>query len=179
MGIPQPPPHAKLITGLLATSDGLLEEAATALVERFGPIEARSDAMPWIASTYYADEMGPALRRQFLSFSRLCPQDDLVAVKHATNALEARWGGPTRRRINIDPGYVTATKLVLATTKDAAHRIYLGYGLFAEVTLEFQNGSFRAGAHTYPDYAAQEAVAFFNAARTAYLRALRGTRGCR
>src|SRR3990172_7242433 len=129
VGIPQPPPNGKLIAGLLGTSDGLLDEAASALVERFGPIDARSDAMPWTASTYYADEMGLALWRQFLSFSRLCPPDELVAIKYATNDLEARWGGPKRRRVNIDPGYLTASKLVLATTKDAAHRVYLGHGI--------------------------------------------------
>lgn len=179
MGIPQPPPPCKLIAGLLGAADGLLDEAALALADRFGPIDGRSEATAWIATSYYANEMGTAVRRQFLSFERLVPPDELVGIKHTTNALEATWGGPNQRRVNIDPGYLTATKLVLASTKDAAHRVYLGSGIYAEVTLEFQHGSFRAGPHTYPDYAAPEVLAFFTAVRAAHLRARRGATTCR
>ncbi len=173
MGTPKPPAPAKLIVGLLAASDALLAQAALALSERFSPIDAASPATDWTVSTYYRDEMGEAIRRQFVSFERLIAAGELAALKRVTNEMEDRWRTASGRQVNIDPGYIAATKLVLASTKDAAHRIYLGEGTYAEVTLLFGNGSFQPYAHTYPDYAAPEAVAFFNGVRATYLQQLR------
>jgi hypothetical protein len=173
MGTPTPPAPVKLIAGLLGASDELLEHAAAALTEPFGPIDARSAVTAWDVSTYYQAEMGRSIRRQFLSFERLIEPDGLVAIKHTTNDLEGRWRTVSGRQVNIDPGYIAATKLVLASTKDAAHRVHLARGIYAEVTLLFEHGSFHAHAHTYPDYAAADAVAFFNGVRQNYLRQLR------
>ncbi len=173
MGTPSTPPPVKLIAGVLASSDALLTHAADALCRRFGTIDAFSDRTAWEVSTYYRSEMGAAIRRQFLSFERLFAADELGVVKHATNDLEGVWREAAGRRVNIDPGYVAVTKLVLASTKDAAHRIYLGGGIYAEVTLRFSNGSFQPDDHTYPDYAAPAAVAFFNRVRATYLAQLR------
>ncbi len=172
MGAPKVPAPVKLITGLLGASDVLLEQAAAALCNRYGPVDSASVPIDWTASTYYHDEMGPNIRRQFLSFERLIAADELATVKLATNDLEARWRTASGRQVNIDPGYIAATKLVLASTKDAAHRIYLGRGIYAEVTLLFSNGSFQPHVHTYPDYAAREAVEFFNWVRGTYLEQL-------
>ena len=177
MGIAQPPPPCKLIVGVLGASGTLIAAATAALEERFGPIDARTAPVPWTASTYYAGEMGAQLQRQFVSVARLVAADELVALKHVTNTLEAGWRRAGGRQVNIDPGYLTATKLVLATTKDAGHRIYLGSGIYAEVTLAFEHGSFRASRHTYPDYAAPETVRFFNQVRTRYLQQLRERTG--
>ena len=179
MGITQPPLPCKLIVALLGASDTLVDAAAGALEERFGPIDARTALVPWTVSAYYAGEMGDELQRQFASFARLVPADELVALKHVTNTLEAAWRRPAGRQVNIDPGYLTATKLVLATTKDAGHRIYLGSGIYAEVTLAFEHGSFRAGPHTYPDYAEPDTLRFFNQVRGRYLRQLRERAGTR
>ncbi len=177
MGAAKTPASVKLIAGLLAASDALLSEALAALVKHFGPIESTSTITDWTVSSYYSDEMGPAIRRQFLSFERLIAADELAAVKLATNDLEGRWRTASGRQVNIDPGYIAATKLVLASTKDAAHRICLGQGIYAEVTLLYSTGSFQPHAHTYPDYAAPWAVAFFNGVRATYLEQLRGQRG--
>ena len=176
MGAPKTPAPVKLLAGLLAASDRLLEQAAVALSERFGLIDTISTAADWTVSTYYRDEMGDAIRRQFISFEHLIAADQLAAVKLATNELEERWRTPSGRQVNIDPGYIAATKLVLASTKDAAHRIYLGQGIHAEVTLLYSNGTFQPHAQTYPDYAAPEAVAFFNGVRGTYLEQLRSRR---
>jgi len=173
MGTPTLPASVKLITGLLAASDALLEHAAAALIEPFGPIDARSAVTAWDVSAYYQAEMGGSIRRQFLSFERLIEPDSLVSVKRTANDLEGRWRTASGRQVNIDPGYIATTKLVLASTKDAAHRVYLARGIYAEVTLLFENGAFRAHDHTYPDYAAADAAAFFNGVRQTYLRQLR------
>lgn len=177
MGAPKTPVPVKLIAGLLAVSDALLEEAAAVLSEHYGSVDAVSPAIDWTVSTYYRSEMGAVIRRQFLSFERLIGPDELPAVKLATNGLEERWRAASGRQVNIDPGYIAATKLVLASTKDAAHRVYLGQGIYAEGTLLFSNGSFQPHAHTYPDYAALEAMAFFNGVRGTYLEQLRSQRG--
>ncbi len=173
MGAPNTPAPVKFITGILAASDALLPEARVALTEHYGPIDHASVQTDWTVSAYYREEMGPTIRRQFLSFERLIAADDLAALKLATNNLEGRWRSASGRQVNIDPGYIAATKLVLASTKDAAHRIYLGRGIYAEVTLLFTDGSFRPHPHTYPDYAARDAVAFFNGVRATYLEQLR------
>jgi hypothetical protein len=177
MGSPKTPDLVKLIAGLLGTSDALLNDAAVALIEQFGPIDATSPATDWTVSKYYCDEMGPTIRRQFVSFERLFEADGVAAIKLATNALELRWQTASGRRVNIDPGYVAPTKLVLASTKDAAHRIYLRQGIYAEVTLLFSTGTFQPHAYTYPDYAGGDAVAFFNGVRATYLQQLRSGRG--
>jgi hypothetical protein len=173
LGTANPPQLVKLIVGLLASSETLLEEAAETLSERFGPIDAASAVTPWNLSTYYRDEMGDTILRQFLSFERLIGPGKLAGVKQITNDMESAWRSAMGRQVNIDPGYIAATKLVLASTKDAAHRVYLSGGMYAETTLHFMNGSFEPCQHTYPDYAAPDAVAFFNRVRATYLAQLR------
>ena len=148
---------------------GLISRSGTSQLKS----QARSIPAAWAVSPYYRDEMGDAIRRQFLSCERLIGAGKLAALKQMTNTMEDDWRAPRGRQVNIDPGYVAATKLVLASTKDAAHRIYLSGGIYAEVTLIFNHGSFQPHAHTYPDYAAAEAVAFFNAVRATYLEQLR------
>lgn len=177
MGAPKTPAPVKLLAGLLGTSDALLDQAAATLSEPFGPIDVFSTVTDWTLSTYYRDEMGPTIRRQFVSFEQLVSPDEIAKLKLATNEMEQRWCTASGRQVNIDPGYIAATKLVLASTKDAAHRVYLGVGIYAEATLLFTNGSFQPHAYTYPDYAAPEALAFFNSVRATYLQQLRAARG--
>jgi len=177
MGTPQSPVPVKLLFGLLAASDALLAEASATLAVRFGAIDASSVPVDWNASPYYRDEMGPAIRRQFVSIAALLAPGKLAGLKQLANTLEDTWRTGVRRQVNIDPGYLSATKLVLASTKDAAHRIYLSGGIYAEATLLFSDGTFRAHAHTYPDYTAADAIAFFNRVRAVYLAQLRASAG--
>ena len=165
MGIPTPPAPVTLVAGLLVSSPDLLAEVHAELSAAFGDIRSASDASRWTATTYYGAEMGDEIWRQFICFTRPLDPGSLAAIKLRTNALEERWRTARGRRVNIDPGYVAPLKLVLATTKDAAHRVYLADGIHAEVTLVYERGTFRARPHTYPDYAAPDAIAFFNAVR--------------
>jgi hypothetical protein len=70
--------------------------------------------------------------------------------------------------VNLDPGYVSLSKLVLATTKDYSHRIYVGSGMYAESALHFENGQWTAWPWTYPDYAGPRYHAFFGHVRELY-----------
>lgn len=172
MGAIRLPSSVKLICGMIAADPGLFAEAETVLTERFGVVDLRSDVLPFDFTTYYQKEMGAPLYRQFVAFERLIDPAILPDVKRWTNELEERLAivrdGQIRRRINLDPGYVTAAKLVLATTKDHAHRLYLRDGIFAEVTLTFRDKSFQPMDWTYPDYRTAGYLTFFNAVRANY-----------
>src|SRR5437762_3281111 len=166
MGLPKPPPGAKLICGILAADQDRLDRAVGELARRLGPIECRSEAWPFAATDYYADEMGENLLRQFVSFAGCVVPEQLVTIKLATNEIELHlceaYGRPAERLpVNLDPGYVTLGKLVLATTKDHAHRIYLGEGIYGEITLRYWQHKWQPWPWTYPDYAAGTYFPFF------------------
>jgi hypothetical protein len=126
-------------------------------------------AVPFDQTDYYFPEFGQPLKRKIISFKKLVSMEKIYMVKIASNRLEDRSMAYGKRRVNIDPGYVTDAKLVLLTTKDYSHRVYIGKGIFSEVTLFFQNGSFKAWPWTYPDYAKDEMRSFFDKVRGLYM----------
>jgi len=77
------------------------------------------------------------------------------------------------RRVNLDPGYLDALKVVLASTKNASQRIYLHSGIFAETTLHYHDGGFHGLSYTYPDYLWRETLAFLSSLRASYLDRLK------
>ena len=180
MGIPTTPLPVKLFIGMLAADPGLFDQCAVLLAGHYGPVESESPVWGWYASDYYREEMGAVLFRKFISFQRLVDPDVLPSVKLRTNSMEASLAvpgePPGRRRINLDPGYVTEAKVVLASTKDYSHRISIGSGMYAEVTLHYskKDQGFVASGHTYPDYRSDEVRAWFCAVRNHLRTALRG-----
>jgi hypothetical protein len=126
---------------------------------------------------YYFPEMGKPLWRKFISFTKLIPPDDIAEIKSYTNRLEKKFSQKKKnllcRKINLDPGYINAAKLVLATTKDYSHRIYLKKGIYAEVTLSYFNKKFNPWPWTYPDYQSKEYQGFFAKVRSVYLDQMR------
>lgn len=166
------PPPVKLICGLIFSPQGLEEEARALLLDAYGPVEMRSDPVPFDYTDFYGKEMGEDLQRCFLSFLELIDPAKLAAVKVATNQMEAQLSVGTSRTVNIDPGYVGRDHLVLATTKAAAHRPYLGRGIYAELTYRWRRGGLEALEWTYPDYREPDHRAFFEAVRSRYLEQL-------
>ena len=77
------------------------------------------------------------------------------------------------RAVNLDPGVIEASKLILATTKNYSHRIYIGEKMYAEVTLVFDKGGWCPLPYTYPDYKQQCYFDFFDKARTRLLEQLK------
>jgi len=173
MGKACPAPPVKIVCGLLASGEEWAEEGRRALAGLLGEIDLSSRIIPFDLTSYYEPEMGPSLLRQFLSFQRLVSPEELAEIKLATNLLEDGLSFNSRRRVNLDPGYVDMSRLVLATTKDASWRVYLGRGIWAESTLRFHKGSFCPWEWTYPDYRSYEAIAFFNLVRETYRNAIR------
>lgn len=175
MGAPGEPRPAKIVVGILAASRETIEDTKSLLEARFDRVDLTSDLIPFTHSTYYAGEMGPSLRRLWVSHERLISPGDLAGKKLETNEMETSQSVDGRRRVNLDPGYLTGSTLVLATTKDAAHRVYLGNGIYAEVALLYQHQSWRVLEWTYPDYREEEAIGFFTEVRRRYIDQLRGT----
>ncbi len=173
---PQPKP-IKLFVALLSNDEKLFSPVDHDLATRFGPIDSASARLPWAVTGYYEKEMGPGLLRRFVSFALLISPEKLPEIKLQTQALEEKYqwveGERRRRRVNLDPGYLDAGKVVLASTKYAAHRIYLRAGIYGEAALVFQNGSFQPFFYTYRDYLWPETLVFFAALRSLYLRQLR------
>jgi hypothetical protein len=169
MGVPHEPAPAALIAGITFDSPGMREAALESLCGEFGPVELSSPEFAFDMTDYYRAEMGENLRKQFFCFRDPVPLDALPGIKLLTNEIEMRLvreeNGIIRRRVNIDPGYVTLSKLALASTKDYSHRIYIGRGIFAEVTLRFIRGTFTPLETTYPDYQTPVAIDFFNTTR--------------
>jgi hypothetical protein len=172
MGSIRRPQPVKLMCSILAGEPALIEAAQQALAERWGALDFVSDLLPFEHTDYYAAEMGPALCRKIVAFERLIDPGDLPDIKIATNELERLWTVSNRRKVNLDPGYLSLAKLVLATTKDHSHRIYLRDGIYGEVTLRFRQGRFQPWEWTYPDYASPTFCAMFDALRARYLTQL-------
>jgi hypothetical protein len=170
---------ARLVVGLLSSPSapeafGVDDSPiATALEERFGPSDAWGPELDFPWSAYYDEEMGGRPRRSFLSFSRLVDPAELASIKAFTNALEGRCAVDGKRRYNLDPGLLSLDRFVLATTKNRPHRIPIASGIYAELTLIYESGDFRALAWTYPDWASEEYRAFLRELRERLKRELR------
>jgi len=163
----------KLIVGMFTAREELFAAARAELCEFYGPVDHISPVWPFDFTSYYADEFGENLLRQFFAFAELIDPARLPEIKLFTNTLELQLALQGKRQANLDPGYVDLSKLVLATTKNHQHRIYLGRGIYAEVTLRFTRGSFRPWEWTYPDYRTEHYVQFFNEVRRTYLEQLK------
>jgi len=169
LGVEYAPSPVKLFIGVLYKERENLESIRDTLIAEFGIIDYESEEIEFKWTNYYEDELGFPLKRVFLSFSPLVSPDQIVEIKRITNRIEGE-----KRKVNLDPGYIEGGKLVLATTKDQAHRIYLGKGIYAEVTLRFRDGHFIPFDYTYPDYRSEEYHAIFSKIRSKYLEEVRG-----
>ena len=169
MGKVRPIPHTALIAAVTFADDKALQSVIDKLTAEYGPLSLSSDIFDFTMTQYYAGEMGENLKKCFYCFERLVNIEDHPDIKHFTNALEDEFArerdGALVRTVNIDPGYITLSKLVLTTTKDYSHRVYIGKGMYGEVELRYVKGMFVPLENTYPDYKTQEALEFFYRAR--------------
>jgi hypothetical protein len=154
------------IVGLIFENTFDLDPALKRLTGLMGKAVLNSHVIHFTHTTYYNREMGDKLSRQWWVFEQLMSPDVLVDLKHTTNNIENGYlnkkGG---RKINIDPGLLSLSNLILASTKNYSHRIYLGKGIYGEVTLIFKNNAFNPLSWTYPDYQEESTLEFFSKAR--------------
>lgn len=173
MSQPETSDDVKLIMSLFSPEKELVENVMEQLPDIYGETDWISPEVFFDRTRYYEKEMGWPLYRRFLSFKNLIPPEMLVDVKLKTNGIENSYLNGPKRRINIDPGYISLERLVLATGKNYIHRIYLGKGIYADLTLVFKRGGFVTLDWTYPDYADPEMIDSFNTIRNQYLEQLR------
>ena len=181
MATAREPEAGLFFAGVLAADDAASLVARDALAERWGKPEL--DGGPWpfsVHTRYYEAEAGPAMVRRFFAFPGAFSPGELANRKTEANALEIelaeRIGGPWPRPVNLDPGYVAADKVVLASAKNHQHRIYIGRGMYAEATLFWRGGGFVSLPWTFPDFASGLYDDFFRAARERLLARRRTTR---
>jgi hypothetical protein len=169
MGEIQKPTSVLLLIAVSSRHDEALAWAEARGVERFGTLAVKSKAFSFTETDYYAATMGADLKKQFLAFEPLIDPAELSSVKCLTNEWEAEYtalgGHDEPRPLNLDPGYVTLAKLVLASTKDHAHRLYLGAGIYAELTLQYRKGGWHPFPWTYPDYRRADFQEYFSGCR--------------
>ena len=170
-------PPVKLIMGMIAADASLFSSVEASLSQKFGRADFWSDVMAFDYTDHYTKEMGTDLLRKFVGFKKLIQPEEIGEIKLFTNDLEREFLYPNtdRRRINLDPGYVSAAKLVLASTKDHIHRIYLRKGIYAEITLRMEKKTFRPWQWTYPDYKSEKYIGIFNEIRRIYMEQLRSS----
>ena len=168
---------AKLICGMISGREESFRIGEERLVERFGPIDLRSPVFPFAGTDYYEKEMGPALKRGFLSFKRLVPPDGLSAIKLQTNALEGEIRAVMAaddRVVNLDPGILTSSALSMATTTNFAHRVPLSGGIYAHLEFLFTKAGVKTLEWTYPDFRTEHYWRFFLDVRKSYLNRISG-----
>src|SRR5262245_36567687 len=166
----------KLFVGVLASNAGRLPTIEDRLMADFGPVDHRSPIIPFRFTDYYKHEMGETIDRVFLSFERLIEADRLPQIKVTTNLMEEAFAAQAtdaKRPVNLDPGYLEHAKIVLASTKNFYHRMYLADGIFGEVTMHYKNNAFLFFPWTYPDYQSAEYQEFFLTVRRIYREQLR------
>ncbi len=174
------PKPVKLIIGILAADRDCLQTAIEILPIEFGKVDFISDVWPFTLTDYYNKETGESILRQFVSIEKLIDPGKLAKIKHETNKLEQKLaeksGLDLPRPVNLDPGIIEPSKLILATTKNYAHRIYIGKKMYAEVTLVFDKGAWRPLPYTYPDYRQRCYHDFFDKVRKRLLEQLKSKR---
>ncbi|MBF0252926.1 MAG: DUF4416 family protein [Candidatus Omnitrophica bacterium] len=157
---------AKIITSFIYQNEEHCFKAEQALQKSFGPMEDKKQIFSFDFTDYYNKEFGEPLKRKLVAFKGTKSIENIHQAKIISGEVEKSLSIDGKRTVNIDPGYLTEAKMVLLTTKDFMHRIYLKDGIFAEATLHFQKDTYKPWPWTYPDYASCGHIAYFNDIRS-------------
>ncbi len=179
MALPRPFAPVKLICGVIYKEGALYDEARRRLVEEWGRVDSESAPFPFDLTDHYGAEMGEGLTRRFVSFEALIAPETLPSLKIRAIELEETLReerGAAGRPVNIDPGYLTAAALIMATAKNFAHRVPLAQGIYAHLEFLFTKTGVKTLEWTYPDLKREPAQAYFRSVRESFLRQIRERR---
>ena len=157
----------KPIAGILTSRTEEQGSIVDRLCAHFGPAEFISDWLPFDHTNYYENEMGPNLKRCFVSFEKLAPPDEARNYKKYGTEVESRFKIGTNRTVNIDPGYIDANKVVLISGKGGGHKIALAPGVYADMLLWYNKG-WEAFPWAFPDFRNKSLFPVFIKMRTAF-----------
>ncbi|UCE28146.1 MAG: DUF4416 family protein, partial [Candidatus Coatesbacteria bacterium] len=171
MAEPGPPRNVLPFVGFLTSP----EADVSAVVERVSSalfaLDEPAGPFPFGYTGYYEPEMGAGLKRYWALGTAFVEPDELVELKLKANELEGEFAAGGRRRINIDPGYISENAVVAATYKALPAAVYLARGVYGYLLFLYRSGTFEPVEWTYPDY--RDYVGFFNAGRKALLSLVR------
>ncbi|MFH1136732.1 MAG: DUF4416 family protein [Pseudomonadota bacterium] len=173
MSVLTPAGPVKPVAAIFSAERKFLAAAAAEWEKIVGVLDYAGREMLFDRTDFYHEEMGGPLYKRFFAAEALVDPEFLVEIKVRSMELERKWTVEGRRGVNIDPGYISAERLVLSTGKNWIHRIYLGRGVYADLTLIFEKGGFRALPWTYPDFASPEALEVMADIRKKFLMQIR------
>ena len=180
MGKIEQPRPVLLIAAVTSRNADAFEWTTEQTQSQWGPVVLKSPIFDFTETSFYTESMGTDLKKQFLAYETLFDSGNIANTKHVSNDLEAAYAAASdyseERPVNIDPGYITEAKLVLVTTKDRDHRIYLQNGIYAEVTLHYRAKQWHGSRWTYPDYQREDFQEFFTECRLHLRQAIRDHR---
>ncbi|MCX8021818.1 MAG: DUF4416 family protein [Syntrophorhabdaceae bacterium] len=162
MGSIRTPKPVMFFASIIFSEQGILNRARDMVSKIIGKELESTPYMPFHHTDYYNDEMGTDLMRLFILYEGLIDRQRLPEIKEGTNEIELILSNEGKRRVNIDPGYISLENLILATTKGYTHRIYIDRGIYGDLTLMFYKGTFRPLEWTYPDYREEKVIDLFN-----------------
>lgn len=161
MGKIRPPEPVLLFIGTLYSRQEIFDRASPLLENSYGEILFISPSVRWDYSSHYRNELGWPIFRQFIFFRDTIDPGVLADIKLHTISIEEKLSAEGKRSINLDPGYLCLPRVVLASTKNYSHRIYLGKGIYAEVTLLYQKNTYQPLMFTYRDYQDRACIDLF------------------
>jgi len=171
------PKPVKLIIGILAADENSLQAGLESTIAQFGAQDLTSQVFGFTQTEYYKDQTGDNILRQFVSFDKLIDPGELPKIKLKTNDIEEKLAKklalPFPRPVNLDPGMIEPAKLILASTKNFSHRIYIGDNIYAELTLSYCKGEWESYKYTFPDYRETRYHDFFSRVRDRLVEQLR------
>ncbi len=169
---PQP---VKYFIGALFSDRKLLEQAQLLCTTKIGKINVSGEAFPFKDTDYYNSEMGTPIYRLFFSFESLMSPGELAKLKNLCNEIEDQLRQEGSRKVNLDIGYLDFHKMILASAKYNGQKIYLGQGIYADLTLIFEKGTFRSVENTFPDFRSGVYNDIFLGFRNTYKTQLKNT----
>ncbi|MDR1678098.1 MAG: DUF4416 family protein [Deltaproteobacteria bacterium] len=169
------PPLVKYFLAAFGPDPKLLDFAVERLSREYlegylGPVDIQSEDYVLTETDYYSKEMGDKLFKRYLTYTNLLFPEHLVYLKLLAMDLEKSSSTETGRTVNLDPGYIFSGGLVLSTGKFSGHRLYLGRGLWGELTLHYHRGAFEAMPWTYQDYQKPQVINLLTVMRQNYLK---------
>ena len=172
MAEPTFPDPAKLFIGILFNNNEILESLKATLQRTYGSIDYQSNIIPFTHTEYYTS-IGNHLNKILFSFDKLINREAIIDIKLFANEQEKKHSSHNNREINIDPGYMTASNVFLASCKDFYHRVYVGKGVYIENEYRYTNKNYTFWEWTYPDYKKDEYLEFFFTMRKIYMNQLK------
>ena len=149
---PTRPDPVKLFIGILYSDEQLLKRAKDVLQSKYGGIDYESEPFEFTITDYYVPEMGSPIHRIFVSHEPLIQPRDITKIKIETNAIEDELAVSGKRKVNLDPGYMDTCKAVLASAKYNGPKVYLNQGIYADLSLYYEKGTFHAYPWSFPDF---------------------------